>query len=327
MKPEQFFLGGGRVRPIWRFVLAVVLIVMANLAVGIILGLAFGILGRQPQHILLWANVVLLLALLAIFKILTALLDNKPIGSMGLAFCGRWKTELALGTGLGAAMILVIAATEWGLGLAHFTRNPIATQLLLEGGAYYGVLFMIAAAVEEITFRGYAFQRLVDAIGPVGAVAILSVAFSLVHLWNPSHSWLSTWNTVLVGVAFAIAYLRTRSLWLPLSIHFAWNFVLGYGLGLPVSGIPFSKSLLRADVFGSVQLTGGDYGPEGGWLATAVILTATIYLLFSRSIYISEEMRALVLGSAKPSQESLARGESALVASSESAKISLSGVN
>jgi membrane protease YdiL (CAAX protease family) len=327
VKPERLFLGGGRVRPIWRFVMAVILIVLANLAVGIILGLAFGILGRQPQHILLWANTVLLLALLSIFKMLTGLLENRPLGSMGLAFCGRWKTELTLGTGLGAAMILVIAAMEWGLGLARFSRNPIGTQLLLEGGAYYCVLFMIAAAVEEITFRGYAFQRLVDAIGPGGAVAILSVAFSLVHLWNPSHSWLSTLNTILVGIAFAIAYLRTRSLWLPFSMHFAWNFVLGYLLGLPVSGIPFSKALLRADVLGSVQLTGGNYGPEGGWLATGVILVATIYLLFSRSIYISEGMRALVFSPAKSSQESLARGASALVASSEAAKISLSGVN
>jgi len=327
VSPEQLFYSGGRVRPIWRFALAVILIVLAHLAVGIILGLAFGILGGEPQHILLWANSALLLALLAIFKMLTALLESKPLGSMGLAFGGRWKTELAFGAGLGAAMILAVAAMEGGLGLARFLWNPIAPRLLLEGGAYYCVLFLIAAAVEEITFRGYAFQRLVDAIGPVGAVVILSVAFSMVHLWNPSHSWLSTLNTTLVGVTFAVAYLRTRSLWLPLGMHFAWNLVLGYGLGLPVSGILFSKSLLRADVLGFPQLTGGNYGPEGGWLATGVILAVTIYLMFSRRIYISEEMQALALGPAKSPQESLARGESALAASSDSPKISLSGAN
>ncbi len=288
MSPEQLFYSGGRVRPIWRFALAVILIVLAHLAVGIILGLAFGILGGEPQHILLWANSALLLALLAIFKMLTALLESKPLGSMGLAFGGRWKTELAFGAGLGAAMILAVAAMEGGLGLARFLWNPIAPRLLLEGGAYYCVLFLIAAAVEEITFRGYAFQRLVDAIGPVGAVVILSVAFSMVHLWNPSHSWLSTF---------------------------------------PVSGILFSKSLLRADVLGFPQLTGGNYGPEGGWLATGVILAVTIYLMFSRRIYISEEMQALALGPAKSPQESLARGESALAASSDSPKISLSGAN
>jgi membrane protease YdiL (CAAX protease family) len=246
---------------------------------------------------------------------------------MGLAFCGRWKTELAMGMGLGAATILAVGAMEWGLSLAHFSRNPIATQLLLEGGAYYCVLFMIAAAVEEITFRGYAFQRLVDAMGPVGAVIILSVVFSLVHLWNPSHTWLSTGNTILVGVAFSMAYLRTRSLWLPLGMHFAWNFVLGYGLGLPVSGIQFSKTLLSASVAGSAQLTGGDYGPEGGWLATVVILAALIYLSFSRSIYMSGEMRALVFGPANASPESMAGSGSALAASSDAAKVSLSGVN
>jgi membrane protease YdiL (CAAX protease family) len=186
---------------------------------------------------------------------------------------------------------------------------------------------MIAAAVEEITFRGYAFQRLVDAMGPVGAVIILSVAFSLVHLWNPAHSWLSTLNTILVGVAFSIAYLRTRSLWLPLGMHFAWNFVLGYGLGLPVSGIPFSKALLSASVVGSTALTGGDYGPEGGLCATLVILAALIYLSFSRSIYISGEMRALVFGTTETFPGSIAHGEKALATSSDATKVSLSGVN
>jgi len=42
-------------------------------------------------------------------------------------------------------------------------------------------------------------------------------------------------------------------------------------------------------------LTGGDYGPEGGLLATGAILLVTVYLSFTTSIYTSEEMKALVL--------------------------------
>jgi hypothetical protein len=42
-------------------------------------------------------------------------------------------------------------------------------------------------------------------------------------------------------------------------------------------------------------MTGGEYGPEGGMLAMAVILVAIVYLSFSKSIYTSEEMRVLVL--------------------------------
>lgn len=293
MRWEHFLLNNGRVRPIWRFFISAVMIACAHLAVGIVLGMTSGVFGWEPQPILFWASGLTLLALLAVFKILTALFENKPLASMGLAFRGRWRTELGIGLSLGAAIILAVAALEWGLGLARFSRNPISGQQVLAGGVYYCVLFAIAAAGEEITFRGYPFQRLVESVGPPWAVTILSVAFGLVHWENPSHTWLSTVNTALIGIPLAVAYLRTRALWLPLGIHFAWNFILGYGLGLPVSGIQFSNTLLRADVHGPVQMTGGNYGPEGSWLTTVVIALVTLYLLFSRSIYITPEMRAL----------------------------------
>lgn len=295
-----------------------VMIVFAYLAVGIILGMAFGVFHRQPKHLLFWANCLMLLALLAIFKILTSLFEEKPLSSIGLAFCGRWKTELSIGLSLGVAMILVVAALEWGLGLARFSRNSISAEQVLAAGAYYFLLFAVAAVNEEIIFRGYPFQRLVESIGPAGAVAILSICFGLVHLENPSHTWLSTLNTVAIGISLSVAYLRTRALWLPISLHFAWNFVLGYGLGLPVSGILFSKTLLQASVNGPVWLTGGNYGPEGSGLAAGVILAATIYLLFSRSIYISEEIRGLTLDAPKSLGVKLAGEVASPVASTDS---------
>lgn len=300
MRSEQFFLSHGLVRPIWRFFISAIMVVFANLAVGIALGVLSGVLGWQPQPIMFWASSLILLALLAVFKLLTALFEDKPLSSIGLVFHGRWKTELGIGLSLGAAIILAVAAMEWVLGLARFSLNTISGPLLLADGIYYSAFFAIAAACEEITFRGYPFQRLVESVGPVWAVSILSVAFGFAHWENPSHTWLSTLNTAFIGVPLAVAYLRTRALWLPLGIHFAWNFILGYGLGLPVSGIQFPNSLLKAGVQGWVQMTGGNYGPEGSWLATGVIALATLYLLFSRSIYITPEMRALAIGAPNP---------------------------
>lgn len=318
MKWEQLFLDHGRVRPSLRFFLAVILIVFVYLAVGIILGMTFHLFHRQPQHLLFWANGLMLVALLALFKVLTRFFEEKPLSSIGLAVCGRWKTELGIGLSLGVAMILAVAGLEWGLGLARFSLNTISAEQVLAAGAYYFLVFAVAAVNEEIIFRGYPFQRLVEAIGPASAVAILSIGFGLVHLQNPSHSWLSTLNTVAIGISLSVAYLRTRALWLPIGLHFAWNFVLGYGMGLPVSGILFSRTLLHASVNGPVWVTGGNYGPEGGGLATGVILAVTIYLLFSPSIYISEEVRGLTLDAANSSPTKLAGGVPSPVASTDS---------
>jgi hypothetical protein len=215
---------------------------------------------------------------------------------VGLALHSRWGRELGLGIILGAAMILTVAALEGMLRLAHFGVNSFSPGHALSAVAFYGVTLTLAATNEEVVFRGYPFQRLVEAVTPAGGIAVTSALFGLAHLGNAHHTWFSTVNTALVGVPLAIAYLRTRSLWMPVGIHFSWNFVLGFVIGLPVSGFAFPESLLKAQVQGAAWITGADYGPEGGVLATFAILGATIYLLLSKRIYVSDEMRELVMG-------------------------------
>jgi hypothetical protein len=135
---------------------------------------------------------------------------------------------------------------------------------------------------------------------------VLSALFGLLHLGNAGHTWISTLNTMLVGVPLAVGYLRTRALWLPVGIHFSWNFLQGYGLGLPISGSSVPYSVLSAEVSGNALLTGANYGPEGNLLTTFVIIAATGYLWRAKSIYTSEEMRALVFG--PPRAEASAEG-------------------
>ena len=296
MTVEKVFLADGRVRPIWRFFLSVPAVFFAMLVVqkgaDFIAGPSdLGGWGRTVFSILLT-----LPALLAVFKLLTVVFDQKPLGSVGLAFCGRWRVELGMGLGIGALMILAVGAAERLLGVARFSLNSAPAGRFLGWGLALLVLLLVAATNEELIFRGYPFQRLVESIGAPGAVAVLSALFGLLHLGNAGHTWISTLNTMLVGVPLAVGYLRSRALWLPVGIHFAWNFLQGCGLGLPISGFSVPLSLLRAEVSGSVLLTGGKYGPEGSLLTTLVILAATGYLWRAKSIYISEDMRALVFG-------------------------------
>ena len=190
-------------------------------------------------------------------------------------------------------MILAVAFLEWMLGLTHFAWCPLS---LSSGLATTAALILVAAANEELIFRGYPFQRLVESFGAVGAVVLSSAVFGLGHLANPDHTWISGANSILAGILLAIAYLRTRGLWMPLGIHFMWNYVQGVVLGLPVSGYYF-RGFLKPRVSGAAWLTGAGYGPEGGVLATAAVGAGIIYVLFSKQTNMSEEMRALVFGS------------------------------
>ena len=46
-------------------------------------------------------------------------------------------------------------------------------------------MLIAGSLAEELMFRGYPFQRLVEAIGAGGAILVFSVLFGLVHLMNP----------------------------------------------------------------------------------------------------------------------------------------------
>lgn len=290
----------GRLRPIWRFFLAAMMVIFIAVGAGVVVGLVAGALGRYPSRFeaLAFTSFLTLPLLLGAFKLLTDLFEQKPLASVGLAFHSRWGAELSSGLVVGAAMILAVGGLERLLGLARFSWNSAPAASLAGSGFATGAVLFAAAVNEELAFRGYPFQRLVDSLGPVGAVAVMSALFGAAHLGNPEHTWASTLNTMLVGVPLSVAYLRTRALWLPIGIHFSWNFFQGYVLGLPVSGIALDRQLAVAQVHGAGWLTGASYGPEGGVLASALIVAATVYLLWARGIYTSQEMQELVFGPA-----------------------------
>jgi hypothetical protein len=301
---EEIFLVNHRIRPIWRFFLSIPGVFVAFSASHV----AFEMVPQSLKsrfafmQSFFFQSLLLLLALLGVFKILTTFCDRRPLRSVGLAFHSRWGRELGLGTVIGTALILIVAALERIFRLADFSVNSLSPAHAISAGVFYGVTLAIAATSEELVFRGYPFQQLVEAITSVGGIAVTSILFGLVHLGNAHHTWVSTINTALVGVPLAIAYLRTRSLWMPVGIHFSWNFVLGFVIGLPVSGFTFPESLLKGQVRGATWITGAEYGPEGGVLATFVILSATIYLLLSKSISVSEEMRKLIMEPSSPAE-------------------------
>ncbi len=110
------------------------------------------------------------------------------------------------------------------------------------------------------------------------AVLLPTLVFAARHANNPHATTISTLNTVLGGGMFALGYVLTGELALPIGLHIAWNFLLGSVLGLPVSGIR-APALLATAQRGSDLWTGGAYGPEGGLLGTLAFLLGSVLIL------------------------------------------------
>ncbi len=132
------------------------------------------------------------------------------------------------------------------------------------------ILFFFGAIVEEVIFRLFIFQTCEKRWGTVPALVITSVMFGMVHMMNNVQH--ATFEQKLLGCMFLVfeagfllnaLFLVNRRVWLPLGMHWAWNFFEGPIFGTIVSGQNFGASLLVAQMSGSMLTSGGPFGPEG----------------------------------------------------------------
>jgi membrane protease YdiL (CAAX protease family) len=197
-------------------------------------------------------------------------LRKEPLAAVGLRLDSAWARGALGGALLGAALISVVAALIALAGGVRFHLDPHRSVGALGMAAW---AFIWVALLEELLFRGFLFQRLVDGIGRWPGLLAMAVLFALAHWGNPGMdgatlAWASI-DTVLGALLLGLAYLRTGSLALPIGIHFGWNWAQG-ALGFDVSGFGQAGWLLP-ELLGKPQwLTGGAFGPEASIFAVLV---------------------------------------------------------
>ena len=137
------------------------------------------------------------------------------------------------------------------------------------------VISIQAGIMEEIMGRGIIFRIVEDGLGTFFSILISAFIFGFLHSWNDNATWFSSVSIALTaGLVLALLYVWTRQLWIPIGMHFAWNFTLGGIYGAPVSGGD-RPGLLNSTLEGADWLTGGDFGPE------ASIITIVIFGVFA----------------------------------------------
>jgi uncharacterized protein len=210
--------------------------------------------------------------------------EGLPYRALGAAFTKSWFTHFVSGCIAGAVTLSIGVATAAIFGGLSFNFDAAAgTTQLLRSLAVSFAIFAAASAFEEALFRGYILQTFARSGMAWLAIVLTSLFFGAVHLGNPNVTVLSTTNTILAGIWFSVAYLKTRDLWFVWGMHLMWNWMQGSFFGIEVSGITSISTapLLREIDSGPAWLTGSTYGIEGGIVCTLAILasTAVIWLL------------------------------------------------
>ncbi|MEW5806953.1 MAG: CPBP family intramembrane glutamic endopeptidase [Acidobacteriota bacterium] len=234
--------------------------------------------------------VYLLISVLIASLIMLRFFDKRAFATLGYSFDSGWTLEALTGIATGFLIIIAIFVMGTVSGIYRASLHQINLPVLAGSFVKYLLLIFMLAVFEEVLFRGYVFQTLVQGIGRIGAIILVSIFFGLGHYFNPNGTPAGAINTGLAGIFLAVAYLKTRSLWLPSFIHFSWNFTLGYILSFPVSGIRLKGAPLTVEYSGLEILTGGEFGPEASLFTTIVLLVVTILFIFLKRLRPSEPM-------------------------------------
>ncbi|MEV6632626.1 CPBP family intramembrane glutamic endopeptidase [Actinoplanes sp. NPDC051470] len=178
-----------------------------------------------------------------------------------------------LGFSLFTVMILVIGALGGWADVAWGSPGG----LLAAVGAVASI-----AVNEELLFRGVVFRILEERTGSLIALPVSSLIFGFTHLVNSNAT---LWGTLALGLEGGLltgaCYVLSRSLWLPIGLHFAWDFTHIGIFGLPTSSsVQGAESgLLHTTLAGPELLTGGAFGPEASLIALLLCLTAMVVVL------------------------------------------------
>jgi uncharacterized protein len=228
-------------------------------------------IGLPKDIISLVAGFVAFIVMIAAYRLAIRWTERRSAGELGA------KGALSLFAGgalIGVLLFCTVYAVLWSYGVATFkgAGNTDGLALAL-------TMSLLAGVGEELIFRGAVYRLFEEGFGTTIAVLISGALFGLLHAGNPGATAASSIAIALeAGVLLAAAYAVTRSLWLPIGLHFGWNFTEGGIFGAAVSGHP-GKGLINVSLAGPDYLTGGKFGPESSVAAVGACLAVALVML------------------------------------------------
>lgn len=134
---------------------------------------------------------------------------------------------------------------------------------------------LVSVLFEELIFRGALLYIAIRLMGVVKACILSAVCFGIYHWFsfgvfgNPVVMLIIFLMTGIWGYMFAMAFARTRSLYLPVGLHFGWNLI---------QDVVFSQGPLRDQLI--LKYTGAPITAMQSWVAFAIQLFTLPVLTF-----------------------------------------------
>ncbi|WP_158606686.1 CPBP family intramembrane glutamic endopeptidase [Paenibacillus ginsengarvi] len=226
---------------------------------------------------------------LAAVPIMYGLFERRKGWTIGWRMNRAAFADLARGMGIGVVLMAAIFVLMLAAGVIRIDSIRTDAAVWADMAAYL-LLFALVALNEELFSRGYVQGLIGYRFGTGAAIICSSLFFSLLHAFNPGalEQPVPLLNIFIAGVLLAVCREVSGTLWLPIGLHFTWNYVQGNVFGFEVSGTKV-VSPLQITAEGSPLWSGGSFGAEGSLIATAVMLAAIWYIWSKRKRRLQEQ--------------------------------------
>ena len=193
---------------------------------------------------------------------------------------GKLVPHTLLGILVGFIIMVLVVSTIVAMGYATVTWRGFSVEKQFS----VFMMFLAVAVGEEMIFRGVIFRWIDERWNTWVALLISAILFGWMHISNDNATW---WSSLAIaveaGLLLGAAYKWSGSLWVPIGIHWAWNYTQGNIFGLAVSGSDAGETMLTTIVNGPDIITGGAFGPEASIIS--VILGTFFTIVFLANCY------------------------------------------
>ena len=254
--------------PLWQWILMVIAALVLAL-------LGYGLTVAASEATQSWVVALLApLVLIALYVLVVRWFENEWAPDI---LTIKYGGQLLMGLAFGAAYISLVTGIMWLCGCCTFKELGWDWDVQIKAF----LMFFGVAVGEEILFRGVLFKWIDKRWGLWVALIVSGLVFGFVHLTNDNATiWSSLAISIEAGLLLGAAYKWSGSLWLPIGIHWTWNYTQGNIFGFAVSGTDAGGSLLQVVPNGPDIITGGAFGAEASIIS--VLLGLALTALFVR---------------------------------------------
>ncbi len=159
--------------------------------------------------------------------ILLWFLERKDLRALGLLPDPQRLSQLALGI---VYPIIYVSIFEFDVAALVYNPYRINPGYHLKD-CWHAISYLFrTVGFEDLIFRGALLYILIRRLGNQKAILLSGIAFGIYHWFswnafgNPMQMLIVLWMTGSAGYVFALAFARTRSMYLGAGLHFGYDF-------------------------------------------------------------------------------------------------------